>query len=568
MKAGDRDQRPEAAPEEEAAAQQRSQAALLVEIANEVECFRTPDGEPFSSFHVDQHKETWPLRSQGFKNWLAHRFYRTQQKPPSSKAVDEALSVLEGKALYEGRERQVAIRVAGGSDLDDAFFLDLGGDDWAVVEIAPFRWAIRSTPPVSVRLRRSRAMLPLPRPERGGNIDDLRCFLNLSTERDFQLTPGIQYPILVLKGEQGTAKSTTSTILKSLIDPSKAPTRSDPREERDLMASAVHNWCLAYDNLSRLPEWLSNALCRLSTGGGVGGRAYYTTGEEYVLEATRPVIVNGIPDLLRNGDILDRAITIELPVIPATKRKTAKRLWAEFEAARPRILGALLDGVAQALADRNDIILDETPRMGDFAILATAAEPALGWGRRSILRAYREMRGEINSIALESLPIAAVLFQLAQSGKWEGTPTQLLKKLNQMAGDEAKHQQWPKDAARLGGDLRKVAPYMREIGVTIQISHKRLPGKSSVRWVMIERESVAYTVSSDSTDAPGSQPSETDTNSHSERADGGADGEASSAPAECQRGTPQDHWTVDGADSADGDSPTFSSETGREIFEW
>jgi hypothetical protein len=261
----DRDGKPtdpaEATSDEKETRREKSQAALLIEIASDAECFHTPDMEPFASFWVDNHKETWPLRSQGFKNWLAHRFYRDQQKPPSTKAIEEALNVLEGRALYEGQEREVAVRVAEAPDLDGALFLDLGGDDWAVVEITPYRWEIRSTPPAEVRFRRSRAMHALPRPERGGSIDELRPFLNFSTERDFRLIVGwliaalcrgIQYPILVLKGEQGTGKSLTSTVLKSLIDPSKAPTRSDPREERDLMASAVHNWCLAFDNLSSL----------------------------------------------------------------------------------------------------------------------------------------------------------------------------------------------------------------------------------------------------------------------------------------------------------------------------
>jgi hypothetical protein len=285
----------------------------------------------------------------------------------------------------------------------------------------------------------------------------------------------------------------------------------------------------------------------------MGGRAYYTTSEEYVLEATRPVIVNGIPDLLRNGDILDRAITIELPVIPAAKRQTPQRLWAAFEAARPRILGALLDAVAQALADRANVVLDEPPRMGDFAVLVTAAEPALGWEQGSILRAYREMRGEINGIALESSPIAATLLRLARSGQWEGTPTDLLTTLEEEAGDEAKHPYWPKDAARLGGELRKIAPYMREIGVAIRIGHKRLPGKSSVRWVTIGKEVVAYSVSSDSTDGPTSQAPETGTVFRSERADGSADGQALVAEAERQHSTARNREVVDGADGADGE---------------
>ena len=63
----------------------------------------------------------------------------------------------------------------------------------------------------------------------------------------------------------------------------------------------------------------------------------------------RPVILNGIEDVVIRPDLADRSIFLNLQNIADDKRKAEKQFWSEFEAAHPRILGALLDGVAHGL---------------------------------------------------------------------------------------------------------------------------------------------------------------------------------------------------------------------------
>lgn len=130
------------------------------------------------------------------------------------------------------------------------------------------------------------------------------------------------FPLLVLLGEQGSAKSTTSRVAKSIVDPSKAPIRSEPKEARDLMISASRSWLLAYDNVSSLPDWLSDALCRLATGGGFATRTLYENSEETVFECKRPVVLNGITDFVTRADLLERSILLHHPPIPEADRKT------------------------------------------------------------------------------------------------------------------------------------------------------------------------------------------------------------------------------------------------------
>ena len=229
-------------------------------------------------------------------------------------------------------------------------------------------------------------MLPLPEPVSGGSIDELRGFLNIAEDAPFilivawmigALRPDRSTPHLSLAGEHGSAKTTASRMLRLTIDPNIAPLRCEPRDERDLMIAANNSRILGYDNLSYLPPWLSDALCRLSTGGGFGTRTLYENDEETIFDALRPVVMNGIEEIGTRSDLLDRTIRVVLPAISEDRRRTETELWRAFRQAQPRILGALLDAVSCALRNIESVKLTSIPRMADFAEWVVAAEPAL-----------------------------------------------------------------------------------------------------------------------------------------------------------------------------------------------
>jgi hypothetical protein len=134
-----------------------------------------------------------------------------------------------------------------------------------------------------------------------------------------------------------------------VIDPSAAPVRALPRDERELFIAARNGHVLAFDNLSGLPPWLSDTLCRLTSGGAFSTRRLFTDQDEILFTAARPVILNGIEDIITRPDLADRAILLMLAPIAERQRRPEHALWREFELARPRILGALLDAAAQGL---------------------------------------------------------------------------------------------------------------------------------------------------------------------------------------------------------------------------
>ncbi len=465
-------------------AKRQSQATKLVQLAREcgVELFHDAEATAFASVPIEEHQEIWPLRTRGFRQWIARAYYCTYDGAPNAGALGDALSVLEGEARFGSPEHEVFVRVGAvgdAGDADFAIYLDLADPRWRAVRIDATGWAIVDHPPV--RFRRPRGMQPLPDPKQGGTIDELRNFVNVEAEGDLALIvswlvvaywPLGPYPILALHGEQGSAKSTLARLLRSLIDPNAAPLRSSPREVRDLMIAAQNGWTIVFDNLSRIPAWVSDALCRMSTGGGFSTRELYSDADEVILEATRPVMFTGITELGEREDLLDRMIQVVLPTIPEQCRMTERDLWAGFERKRPQLLGAMLDAVSASVRNVSAVRLEVLPRMADFAVRAVAAETAMPWPAGTFLRAYADVRSASHELAIEASSVAQTLLPWMQDRtEWSGTSTELLADLEAHVDEKVtRRQDWPKRPRDLSAALRRLAPTLRELGLEVEFA--------------------------------------------------------------------------------------------------
>jgi hypothetical protein len=454
----------------------QSQAAKLVEIAlsDGNELWHASNGEAYITISVDNHRETYPLRSKRAKDWLSYTSYSVNEHAPGSQSLQDAITVLEGIALYEGDLHQVYVRVA---PFEDAIFVDLGDETWEAIVIKPDGWSVISNPPVY--FMRPKSMLSLPRPVTGGSWNDLRDLLNASDDQSWvQIVawliqaywPKGPYAHLVLNGEQGSGKSKVTEILKALIDPSSAPLRRPPRQESDLMIAAQNERILAYDNLSGLSKDMSDALCCLSTGSSIGKRALYTDSDESLMSAKRPCILNGIDSIASRGDLLDRVLIINLDSIPEAARKKDRDIMAEFERLRPSILGLILNATRTALKRIGSIDLANLPRMADFAEWVVAAEPDLPWEEGEFLKVYRQVRDEAMSDLFENDRFAKAVFKLVNSLNTktiEATASELLEALNlrEGIGSGREPQGWPKAANKVTSRLRRIAPQLRAAGV-------------------------------------------------------------------------------------------------------
>lgn len=464
-----------------------TQADILIDLAGAAELFHSADGTALADILINEHRETWPVRTKGFRRWLARQFFEQTGGAPSSEALQSALNVIEAKAHFDGPEWPVFIRVGG---LDGRLYLDLGDEAWRAVEIDATGWRIIDKPPV--RFRRAAGMQPLAVPMPGGSVETLHAFLNVQSDQDFVLVVAWAlavlrnkgpYPALVLSGEQGSAKSTFSAILRALLDPNTAPLRALPREDRDLFIAASNGHVLAFDNVSGLPAWISDTLCRLATGGGFAVRQLYTDQDEVLFDAARPVILNGIEDIVTRPDLADRAVFLTLEPIPEERRRPEAELWAAFEAERGRILGVLLDAVVEGLKRLPDTRLPKLPRMADFALWASACETAI-WPAGTFWSAYCGNRDEAVEGVIDADPVAAaVRAVMLERTEWTGTASDLLGALGEAAGERiAKSKTWPDSPRALSGRLRRAATFLRKIGIEVSFERE---GRARTRVIRI-----------------------------------------------------------------------------------
>jgi hypothetical protein len=267
------------------------------------------------------------------------------------------------------------------------------------------------------------------------------------------------------------------------------------------MIAARNSWVIALDNLSHVQPWLSDALCRLSTGGGYATRALYTDAEETIFDSTRPIILTGIEDLAERGDLIDRSIVLTLPRLTDARRCTEAELWSAFREAHPRILGALLDAVVEAIRNESTTSLSRMPRMADFARWIVAAEPRLPWPSGMFLAAYEGNRASANETALEASPIAAtVLTLLSDCETWKGSASELLTTIEKHALPRVRDSRaWPKNSRALSAQLRRIAPNLRVAEIGVEFG--QTAGKGSRRFIVLTRTGSGSCDASDASDA-------------------------------------------------------------------
>ncbi len=455
----------------EAKRERKSQATLLVDLVEaegSSEFFHSPDGEALATVRVREHHETWLVKSRGFRRWLQRRYFEAFGTAASAQGIQDAIGVFEGRASFEGHAYPVYTRVAAH---DGEIELDLGDESWSAVRVTRNGWAIVATP--QAKFRRTKGMAALPRPVRGVTLAALDACVNIDNAGDLGLLktwlvaalwPTGPYPLLVLSGEQGTAKSFLARVLFACTDPRSAPLRGAPRDERDLMIAASNGWTLGYDNISRIPNWFSDALCRLATGGGLATRELYSDTDETIFDVTRPVVLTAIEHVVTASDLSDRAMSLVLPKIDDEKRRTEKALWCAFEAVRPRILGALLDALSRGLRDVDQPTTARLPRLADFARLALAVAPSVGWTAEAFIDSYDAKRKSAHADVLDGVPWLPQLRKL--NLPWIGTATELQRTI--CAGHEFSAQDgWPRSASAMSGALRRLAPNLRATGMDV-----------------------------------------------------------------------------------------------------
>lgn len=462
-----------------------STSTQALQLVSKLPLWITPRGESYATISKGKHVD---VRSEEFRQHLAIKYRQQNGAYPTGNTLDHAVMEASARAKSSGKIEEVYLRHAFHRG---AIYFDLGGPNGSCVKIENGTWSIITSPPV--KFRQTKTMKAMPTPVTGGNIDTLKKYLNVESDDDFRLVCGWLlgafmppiggYPIFAITGEQGSAKSTTAHILKRLTDWDETGARQPTSNIRDL-AAAVHNGrIISFDNVSSIPQGLSDTFCRISTGINLSARALYTDNSETTVHAHAPIILNGIPEFVRRGDLLDRCISIHLPRISQQRRRDERTFWADFERDEPAILGALFDAVATALHQQDNVKLEVLPRMADWAKWCTAGEAAFGWESGTILAAYESQRHNATVDSLSDDPLVTLLTKVVDSGGYSGTSSDLLNRLENLAvADTALLHAVPNSPKDLTGRLQRLAPQLPTVG--IGYTTQRKPDK---RLVVISR---------------------------------------------------------------------------------
>lgn len=481
----------------------RDQIVQLVLEDDAVELFHDADDASrvfLAASGPEEAVECFDLTRAGVGDWLFQACFRRLEQVPSESALNEAISALAAEARFNGRGLPVGLRTA---EVGKEIFVDLASDRYEVVQVQTDGWQLVPSGVAPVRFPKRKHARPLPDPQGPGGLGELRPLVNIRSADEWvlfttvlvaYLAPCGPYPVMMVTGEQGSAKSSLSRVVQELVDPNQGAIRRPPKNEHDLVLAAVRSHLLVFDNLSGLSASMSDAICALATGAGFGTRKLYTDDEEVVFSAQRPVVLNGIDDLDERADLLDRAVLLNLQAIPPSERLTEAALRRRLDAVLPGAFSALLDALSAYLRLRDEVAPPDLPRMADFACLGVAVEGALGHDPGSFLAAYERNRGEAQLLALARFPLCQAVVDLTREKRaWEGTASSLLSAARVFATPAVyRGPLWPASASAVGKQLRRCQASLRGLNVGVDVGARdRSPSRNRLirlEWLGVSDE--------------------------------------------------------------------------------
>lgn len=442
--------------------------------------------ELFIGLGVDQRNEAllfietkkglrqYPIWSRGAKDILARLIYQKTNKIPGDEHLKIILRMFAAIA-EESEQHSLEPRLA---EHADAIHVNLDGEK--AVRINREGWVIQKPPRPLFRYHPNQKSLYTP--ERvGADVRLVNKFVNLSNDKMRLmflchliacLIPGIPISIVVVTGTHGATKTTFTRVWKRLIDPTIVEVRGSVYNVGELALIAFQNRMLVFDNLTFVPDWLSDALCRIVTGDGYEKKALYTNEDTISFVMRRIIALTGINLVAERADLLDRSVIYHLDPIPDEQRKSEKQFWAEFNEVAPRILGGIFDTLVKAMQIEPTLQIARLPRMADFARWGCAIAIALGHTAEDFLDAYAENVQRQNEAALDASLVAQVVIQMMKTWEpeWSGTPSELLLRLDEYSykvGVDRHTKGWPKTPNWLMRKLREVVPNLERVGFRV-----------------------------------------------------------------------------------------------------
>lgn len=482
--------------------------AGLAEIAESIGRYYISDsGQFYADIKIDGDKTvTYNLRSDEFRYHM-RRLIKEVMKVKLLKADywKELLDYLE--VLASSCDEKVTIYNRIGKK-DNAILYDLQTDDYKSVEITDEEYEIIDTP--AGVFQRADLDLTQVEPVFDENYDYWGVMSELFNFRDskelelFTLwlistyIPDIAHPLLLISGPHGSAKSTTCSMIQSLVSPQKLDRSTFPRKVSDLVIRLANRCICVFDNCSKLSLDASDALCSCCTGGSYEKRKLYTDSQLITIPLKSSVVLNSCETLIERPDLLSRTLQFNLLTLDGEKLKSDDAIQKRFEKEKPYILGFVFMCVAHYM-DQDETIdesdINYVVRMTQFQKVAMKiGNTAFGMSNEYIEKLLLENKKQINIQVLETNPVSFLVLNFMKDKKeWSGSVTNLYDKIDTLAfnlGIERNNRLYPRHAAALSMRLNSLASILEQAGITFHIkpsgNYKKITIKNKNRILKVK----------------------------------------------------------------------------------
>lgn len=389
---------------------QDSQVKILAKFAvsemTKVCTSQSDNTQVFAVVKMKNHFETIELDKKNSRtvHWLMVTASDKLDEMYSEDICANTIGFLKAKALMNEKvnSEEIHLRLAyvGGE-----IYYDFGRTDWKLLKISKDTMSFvdhSDVTPLFVRTSKiAKQVEPNLRPE-GNPLDEFVNMCKIPNPELFKIhlitmfIAGIPMPIMAIRGHSGASKSTTSSMIKRIIDPSGRANednlKSFPHGEDNFVISLYNSYFSGFENISHISTEISNMLCRAVTGGSFEKRAHYTNGDIFSINVKRKILINGIDYTISQSDLADRTIVYTLERIIDEQRKSDKFIEETFRKLLPDLLGQIFL-VLQKVLRLIDKVEDEfrtLPRMASFGIFGEAIYQSLDHKPGEFLKMYND----------------------------------------------------------------------------------------------------------------------------------------------------------------------------------
>jgi hypothetical protein len=454
--------------------------------------FKDDTKTAFAAIAINGHREILKIhKSRTFDLWVRKVFYDENNGATlGNDVLREVTDTLQSRAIFSNHVHNLELRICRDPDDEFVYWYNLANEKHEAIRITSEGWSIVDSYHVPIMFRRRSGHLPQAYPSKDYPKDIFEQFLKLvnikNDDEDTKLLlecyviclviPAIAKALLMVHGPQGAAKTALEDLIKSLIDPGVLANLTIPTSRKELTQQFQNNFLVYYDNLRKMPEWLSDDFCRTVTGTANSKRELYTDDDDIIFQYMRPIGFNGIPIVANKSDLVDRGLIIEVErITPDARRSWKDDIKPALERIRPRLLGFIFDTIVKVLMTKaqGGINLKSVSRMADFEVACETISRCLGNEDGKFTKAYLKNKnvGIVELIESSSVARAMIEFMISNGKKWNGTMTELLADLEETAYrlkiNIQKDKTWPKAAHVLSAKLRSIKTDLEEVGIYI-----------------------------------------------------------------------------------------------------